>query len=60
MNRSVRRGAIRRCGAASTLRTIGAVAWNEDIEVCADSLYTATGLTLREMYPRSADRAVNG
>lgn len=37
-----------------------AVAWNDDIELCADSLYMdLTGLTLREMYPRSADSAVN-
>lgn len=32
-----------------------AMAWNEDIELCADSLYMdLAGLTLREIYPRSA------
>lgn len=37
-----------------------AVAWNDDIEFCADSLYMdLTGRTLRDMYPRSADGAVN-
>ncbi len=37
-----------------------AVAWNDDIELCADSLYMdLTGLTLRDMYPRSAGSAVN-
>ena len=35
-----------------------AVAWSEDIELCADSLYMdLTGLTLREMYPRRSSSA---
>ena len=37
-----------------------AVAWNDDIELCADALYIElTGLTPREVYPRCADSAVN-
>ena len=37
-----------------------AIAWNDDIELCSDALYMdLTGLTPREVYPASADSAVN-
>ncbi|MDE2989173.1 MAG: DUF2442 domain-containing protein [Chloroflexota bacterium] len=37
-----------------------AVAWSDDIELCADSLYMElTGLKPRELYPQGADSAAS-
>lgn len=34
-----------------------AIAWNDEIELCPDSIYAElTGLTLREMYPTAAEQ----